>query len=368
MTQEKGDCPVFVVGPSRSGTTLVQTILNQNPGIWVARETHYFDDLRVRVEGGGRARLQAADQERCERYFLSLGHRAYGQGGDPDQSQVDRRELRDEALQLGGSGDAYFEAYCRIRARQHGRPRWGEKTPRHVFRIDEILAFRPGAKIVCLARDPRAVAASYRDWKRKDEVRKPDRTEAVLADRERASRSYNVVINALLWRAAMRASLTALRQYGPSRVRILRYEDVASDPVPILQDLAGWLDLPYDPAMVDVPVVHSSYALADKGVSTAPVERWRTMMSPAEVAVIQTCCREAMGALGYKEEDVSPPLHRLALTWAGVPAAIARSTFANRGRLGKASGYLRRRVSLAFARNGSPRDTDAGDAPSGRAR
>jgi hypothetical protein len=112
--------------------------------------------------------------------------------------------------------------------------------------------------------------------------------------------------------------------------------------------------------MVDVRVIHSSYAPAGQagapgqGVSAAPIERWRTKMSPAEVAVVQTCCREAMSALGYQKEDVAAPVHQVALTWAGVPAAIARSTFANRDRLGKAPAYIRKRVSLAFTRTGSP--------------
>jgi hypothetical protein len=32
--------PVFVTGPSRSGTTLVQEILNRSDDLWVAPETH----------------------------------------------------------------------------------------------------------------------------------------------------------------------------------------------------------------------------------------------------------------------------------------------------------------------------------------
>ena len=72
----------------------------------------------------------------------------------PAESRLDRDELRALAQELGGTGDAYFEALCRLRAKRHGRERWGEKTPRHVYRIDDLLTAFPEAKVVCLVRDP----------------------------------------------------------------------------------------------------------------------------------------------------------------------------------------------------------------------
>ena len=40
--------PVFLVGSSRSGTALLQAILN-NADVHLAGETHYFDDLRLQL-------------------------------------------------------------------------------------------------------------------------------------------------------------------------------------------------------------------------------------------------------------------------------------------------------------------------------
>ncbi|HYX76361.1 MAG TPA: sulfotransferase [Gaiellaceae bacterium] len=172
----------FVVGASRSGTNLTRALLNAHSGLWIAAETHYFDDLRPRLPAG---RLEGEARERCERWFLALSHRAFGQEGDPERSSVDPAELRTLAGELGGSGDAYFEAACRLRARQHGRERWGEKTPRHVYRIDDLLTAFPEAKVVCLVRDPRAVAASYKDWHGAAARRGLDESPEKQADRER---------------------------------------------------------------------------------------------------------------------------------------------------------------------------------------
>jgi hypothetical protein len=349
-TPVDGIRPVFVVGPSRSGTSLVQTILNQHPDLWIARETHYFDDLRPRLKDRASRPLDKVDSVRCERYFLTIGHRPYGQKGDPTQSHVDAGELRAEARTLGGTADAYFEAYCKIRTRQHDKFRWGEKTPRHVFRLDEILACHPSAQIVCLARDPRAVTASYRDWKR----RSADHTGTTGKDRERARRSYDPILNAFLWRSAMQASLRARGRYGEDRVHILRYEDLLGDPRPLIRGLAEWLGLQYDPTMLDVPIVYSSYSIAGAGISKEPLDRWRAKLTPTEISVVQTCCRRPMDALGYAPEPVSPPLHRVALTWAAVPIAVLRAALANRARLGRASEYVRRRLLPTCRPNNQP--------------
>ena len=47
----------------------------------------------------------------------------------------------DRAALPGGCStpDGYFEAFCRVLARRNGAEIWGEKTPRHIFRLQEIL-------------------------------------------------------------------------------------------------------------------------------------------------------------------------------------------------------------------------------------
>jgi hypothetical protein len=342
--------PVFVVGASRSGTNLVRTLLNAHSELWISAETHYFDDLRPQLPGNGKEQLSGDQLERCERYFLALSRRAFGQAGDPAESSVEREELRGAAAELGGTGDAYFEALCLIRARRRERPRWGEKTPRHVHRIDELLDAFPGAKVVCLMRDPRAVVASYRDWHGAAERRGTVEGEELAADRRRTRRSFNVVLMSLLWRSVVRASHEALGRHGPERVRIQRFERLAEQPEAEVRELCNWLGLAYEPAMLEIPVVNSSYATGGEGVSGEPLERWRERLSEREVATVQACCGRLMDELGYPKDEAS--ISPLRLGWALVeaPFAAARAAFVNRDRLGRAKQYIRRRGGAALSR------------------
>jgi hypothetical protein len=340
---------IFVVGSSRSGTNLVRALLNAQSTLWVSAETHYFDDLRPRLPSATE-RLDGEARERCERYFLALSHRAFGQAGEAEQSRVDRDELRALADELGGSGDAYFEALCRLRATRHGRERWGEKTPRHVYRIESVLEAFPEAKVVCLVRDPRAVVASYKDWHAAGARRGLDEAPEKQADRERTRRSYHPVLMSLLWRGVVRSSFAGLERHGPERVRIQRFERLAASPEDEVRGLCEWLGLEFEPAMLEIGVVNSSYATSGQGVSQETVERWRERLSEDEVGVVQSVCGPLMEQLGYRLDPVEPSRLRVARAWSTVPFAVGRAAVLNRHRLGKATQYMRRRAGAAFSR------------------
>jgi hypothetical protein len=344
--------PIFVVGASRSGTNLVRALLNAHSRVWVSAETHYFDDLRTRLPGKGRAPLNEGERARCERYFLALAHRAYGRSGDPARAKIDAVDLHELAVGLGGTGDAYFEAFCRLRARLHGKPEWAEKTPRHAYRIPELLEAFPDAKVVCLVRDPRAVVASYRDWHRaglRDGLDDEDQA-GLAAEHSRSKRSYHPILAALLWRGVVQAEHDAFARFGGERIHLLRFDDLAAAPEPSVRALCEWLGLEFEPGMLEIPVVNSSYAVSSAGVSQEPLERWRTTLPPRELALVERCCGRLMDELGYERERNGISTARYAAAWSSVPYATVRAALANRRRLGRVVQYVSRRAGFAFAK------------------
>jgi len=45
---------------------------------------------------------------------------------------------------------------------RHRKKRWAEKTPRHIYKISDVLELNSGAKIICMLRDGRDVAVSLK--------------------------------------------------------------------------------------------------------------------------------------------------------------------------------------------------------------
>ena len=338
--------PIFVVGPSRSGTTLLRHILNGHDRVWLTGETQYFDDLRPRFRDPASGLLQGSELEECERFFAGLNERY-------PRRAVRLARLRAEARRIGGGVDAYFEAFCRLQARRRGREIWGEKTPRHVFRIADMLKAFPQARIICLLRDPRAVVASHRDFWRLA-LREPDlrRRARVRSDYLRSKQQYNLVLTSLLWNSTVDAAYDARRRFGDGAVFIQRYEALVAEPERAARGLATWLGLDFQDSMLGVNVVRSSAGGIDgrPGISTEPVERWRATLSPEEIAVVQAITGRALRELGYERSEVSPAPHRVAQVLLALPIDAMQALVANRHRLARTPEFVRRRISPLVAR------------------
>lgn len=353
MNEERetiGKEKIFIVGASRSGTTMMSKILSQHPNVYVTKETHYFDDLRPKLSNKLPTPLTTEQRRRCEDYFLRLGHRRYALNGDPEKSRFSREELRGVANEIGTNADAYFEAFCRLQAHRAGKGIWGEKTPRHVFRISEILEVFPDAHIICMVRDPRAVVASYRDWKKQgnklDLEHDPEGwLEHERAD-ERVRKSYNILLQSMLWRSMVSAAVTAQERFGPQRVRLLRYEDLINAPETQVRDIASWLNLDYHADMLEVPISHSSSSQNEqsKGLSAEPVNRWRKKLSNTEVGLIQASCGQILTDAGYEREPIRTPYMQLVWNWAMLPFATGRAAAVNYKRIGNLPAFIWRRL------------------------
>jgi hypothetical protein len=344
--------PVFLCGASRSGTTLAATLVEQLTGRRMTPETHYFDDLRVRFRQGVTRPLRAAEFDRVEAEFMALSHLPYGHGGQAGAGWLKSGELQRE---IGGREvplDRVFHAYLALEARRAGQPWGGEKTPRHLFRIAEILEVFPDARLLVMVRDPRAVVASYSAWSRSTMADDPDAAQAnVIAERRRVAHSFHPVTAALLWRAAWNAAKDARETLGAARVRVQSFERLVAEPEEQLDSLARWLGNAGRVGGARIPVTNSSFDRNDPaaGPQRAAIDRWRSLLTPGEVRAVEQAARGALRAAGYEPAARGGHLGAARL-WATFAPAVVRAARRNAGRSGSLPGYVLRRARLALAR------------------
>ena len=249
--------PIFVVGASRSGTELMRSILNQHPSVSISTETHYFDDLRVKLKGHEQRGLTEQEAYRCEVYFRTAMHRRYGHRSEPANLSLSQQALCGTAAMIElvpTHSSKRFVASMPNRTEQIG----GGKKHRVTFSAyQRSCAPILESQIICMIKDPRAVIASYRDWKQfsgTDIEKEPERKEPLQEEERRVRRSYNILIACLLWSGSIWAALEGKKRFTSEHVFIQRYEDLISDPESALKLLTAWLSLDPHPAMLDVPL------------------------------------------------------------------------------------------------------------------
>lgn len=296
---------IFVVGVSRSGTTLLRTLLETSDRIAIASESHFLGHLIPR--------------EGARHYFRKLG--------DPTDDEVVRRIVEliysgefqrrsrwreispfwrwlaaeipradAEARLLDGERTerGLMASLMRIYADRKGRPVMGEKTPAHLAYVDELLEWFPAGRVVHIIRDPRAVYVSDAR-RRRGKPRKP------YSWLMRVPLLFPAVIlfqTALAWAAAARRHAQLARRH-PGRYTLLRFEDLVARPdetIPPLFEFLG-VELPANPS--GVKVVSRGFMLGEEGFDAGAATRWRAHIHPFAEHFLRFVLGRPMRRLGY---------------------------------------------------------------------
>ena len=286
--------PFFVVGSARSGTTLLRLILNAHPEVAVPPESRFVIELHT-----GRDVVEA------EGFLKELASHPRFRTWELPVERV-RAELPDGAnLPYGKAVAAAYRAY----AKAHGKSRWGDKTPRYVEHIPLLARLFPEARFVHLVRDGRNVALSYADV--------PFGPKTV----GKAAR---------LWSRRVEAGLRDGRALGPERYTEVRYERLVTEPEAQVKELCDFLDLNFDPGMLEYSerarnAILSRASAFNVHVTERPnpnVRSWEESMPPGLVEIFEAVAGDILSALGYERRYPHPSLiakGRAALSLMGLP-------------------------------------------------
>ncbi|MDQ3447594.1 MAG: sulfotransferase [Chloroflexota bacterium] len=325
---------LFVVGNSRSGTTLVGRLLGRHPDVFRFRELHFFDRFWSRdsptrrlspkeatIVAAGLCRRQARDVTAC------------------------RAEA--EALVASIPSDALtamtvFTTYMRHYAATKGGSIPCEQTGRSVFYIDDILHGIPEARIVNIVRDPRDVLLSQ---KRKSQARVDVKSRAL---RLRQNLNYHPISTAALWVASVRE---ADRRAGQARTHSVRFEDLLHDPATVVARIYAFCDMDFEPRVLDVPQVGSSNVpnrAGVLGIDPTRTGRWREGgLDRAEIFLCELIAGRRMRRHGYEPSGVQPDLPRLWLHLFTMSIRTGSALALHAARMDDVIGALRRRVGIS---------------------
>lgn len=301
---------IFVVGCSRSGTTIVQNTLALNPDLITVPETAFFQ----RMVAAGESRLfgeQARRPAPWRRIASYCRQRLTITGPDLAKSfQAIPHAHEHIAAPLPARRTTYSHAVtCFVQmmdryAQQHQKRGWIEKTPSHIHYLPEIRRYLPSAYVVHVIRDGVSVVASLRAAAR----RYPAAHWPLL---------YDTLDRCIArWNACQRCTQMCLEQ--PRHV-IVSYDRFAADPEGSTRSLCQALDLRYDPVML------SPDAASERSLPWSAREPWKDkvahgvdlrhqtkatdVLTADEIEYVRSRLRPIDTLAGHFLEPVLPPPH-----------------------------------------------------------
>lgn len=278
--------PFFIVGSGRSGSTLLQTLVDAHPHLSIPRESHIYDSFDRVFDSYGDLRERGNQKRFINALLDDVFIRQWRL--EATVEQVERRLARPDR---GGIIEALFALY----AEQHGALRWGDKTPEHVRHLRDIRGDFPDAKLIHLVRDGRDVAEAFRRM---------------------VFGSYSAVGLARDWRRDVMAWQTFCLEHGKTDTLVVRYEDLVTNPATTMRKVFRFLDEPYVDTVPAYASTHLSRALSvargdshaslRQGISPAKIGVYRQKFAAREIEIFEAVAGDALAVYGYGRDCSAP--------------------------------------------------------------
>tara|TARA_B100000925_G_C22006666_1_gene474016 strand:+ start:2092 stop:3117 length:1026 start_codon:yes stop_codon:yes gene_type:complete len=293
---------IFIVGSSRSGTTMMGRILANHKDIFTFKELHFFGTIWTLSDN---QKLTKKKQIDLMSLLLCIQNRGI----------FDKKEFADFSFQAKQilKNKHYtnpmhiYKFFLDTITKENAATISCEQTPKNLYYIEEILNFFPEALIVNLVRDQRDVLLSQKNkWRRKFlGANKIPFFEAL-----RSYINYHPITIARIWRSSL--SYTS-KFKNHKRVKVVKFEELLHSPRNVVEEVCKFLKIKYSKDMLNVPLIGSSTKYDSKinFIDKSKINNWKNGgLSKAEIYLSQKFSKDMMQEFGYREKEIGffPPL------------------------------------------------------------
>jgi hypothetical protein len=270
----------FIVGCPRSGTTLIRVMLNESNTMAL------FPESRIVARyARHRNRYERSDGFDIGRFAMDVFNHEKAFQWKLDEDEVRRGFAKDRPTDYPDAVRSLFASF----ARQHGKPRYGDKTPTYVVDVLLLARLFPESRFVHVIRDGRKTALS-------------------LLENRFVSSSVPHAMR--YWATRVRAARTAGALLPADRYMEYRHEDLVRDPDPTLREICRFMDIPFEDDMLNYHEKQRSSAhYGSRNMDKPPTETrdWRSEMSRDDLRLCEILDGDLLAELGYPLETTIGP-------------------------------------------------------------
>lgn len=331
---------IFIVGNSRSGTTMMLRIFNNHPQLMVLNELHFFEQLWA-PEDKGQLLSEEAAVVLASKLLLTqrIGYMTHDQ--DYTQFTQEARMLIAEMDMRNITAEAVFNHFTKREVQLNGKSVVCEKTPQNVFYLKEIFELYPNAKVINMVRDPRAIMLSQKNkWNRRN-------LGGDYMTRREALRlriNYHPITLSKLWNAAIQA---AAAFSSDNRMITVRFEDLLEAPESTLYRVCEHIGVAFDKNMMNITQESSSVEKDSKeiGFKKERASNWKKGgLNATEIWICQWMCGKHLRSNGYEIMPVKVQPLRWLFYCISFPVKISLALLMNLNRMKNIVETLKRRM------------------------
>ena len=331
---------LFVVGNSRSGTSMMSRIMGLHSSIYAFRhELHFFEEKYDPMQYVKNIPLEDAID--LFSWLLCITREGYLIHGSPLKYQEEANSIVQQLPFPIFATDVYA-LFLKYIAENNKKIIICEQTPRYLFFVDDILKIFPDAVVINMIRDPRDTLLSQKNkWR----MRYLGAEKTVpFSETIRSYLNYHPYTMSILWRKGI---IEANRHEFNNRFISIRYEDIVTSPEKTIEDLCQKIGIPFQEQMLKVPVEGSSTSVSNKEMKAIVnfVGKWKKGgLSASEIFIVEKITSSCLENLGYKKSGSKPNII-LILWWILLfPIKMSFALFFSLGRVKNIFRSIARRI------------------------
>ncbi len=289
---------IFIVGNSRSGTTMLGRILGNHSLVYTFGELHFFEQQIDISEVNQRKEWEREKLISMLERLLTISRDGFFCQVVPGNYRYEAEKIL--AVTTRNDPVSAYDAFLKFETKLHGKTISCEQTPRYLFSALEILEAFPEARMINIVRDPRDVLLSQKNkWRR----RFLGANNIPLCEAFRAWVNYHPYTITRLWVSAVR---TAHRLEKHHRFMSIHFEDLLQEPDKQITELCEFVGIKFEQGMLSVPQIGSSIGFdnpAKKGIDGSRSREWKKGgLTSVELAICQEVAAAEMMRLGFDVE------------------------------------------------------------------